>query len=313
MNIILKNRWVVLGFRVILGGIFLAASISKILDMNGFVNTVVGYELIPRTLAEIYGWIVPWVELFIGWSLVLGVLPRLSAAISIPLVISFAIASSYALEKFPDSICGCFGNFIALSHPVSLTIDGIMFILAIVLLVNKQPELLTVGQWLNRINPDLKSQKKSSYYIVMLGVVVLAMAITAAVSYGIESLTSNTDSTVGTVNIPSPLVDSLSEHLKVGKPVLFYVYAEGCSSCEAAEPVIEEVAGEFSTTIACIKVDYYHYPNQLIEMGITSTPTIWVITGQNPDGSFNLAKIFKGSVEREELRSALDSAVKLLR
>jgi uncharacterized membrane protein YphA (DoxX/SURF4 family)/thiol-disulfide isomerase/thioredoxin len=309
---IFKNKWVLLAFRVILGGIFLAASISKILDMNGFVNTVVGYELIPCTLAEIYGWIVPWVELFLGWSLILGVFTRIAAAVSILLVISFAIASSYALEKFPDSICGCFGSFIALSHPVSLVIDGIMFLLALAILTNKQPEFLTIGQWFNRINPNLKSQRKSSYYIGLLGVVVLSMAVTAAVSHGVESLTSHIDNTVEVVaNIPPPLADSVSKQLEAGKPVLFYVYAEGCASCEAIKPTIEEVVGEFSTNVAYLKIDYYQYTAQLTEMGIKSTPTIWIITGQNTDGTFIIANIFDQSVESKQLRKALDSAIKL--
>ncbi|MDO9334384.1 MAG: MauE/DoxX family redox-associated membrane protein [Dehalococcoidales bacterium] len=316
MNIILKNKWVVLAFRVILGGIFLAASISKILDRSGFVSTVVGYELIPRTLAEVYGWVIPWVELYIGCSLVLGVLPRVSAAMSIPLVISFAVASSYALEKFPDSICGCFGSFIALSHPVSLTIDGIMFLLALAILVNKNTEFVTIGQWFNRLNPSFRRDKKVRYYTNLLGVMVLAMLSIVLVSYGIESLmlkTATNSWSEERANILSPLAEKVSEQLKEGKPVLLYVFAEGCSSCETAEPIIEELAGDYSATVAYIKIDYYQYSAQVLEMGIKTTPTVWVIIRQNPDGSFTLANRFDGSLEREELRSALDSAVKLLR
>ncbi len=316
MNIILKNKWVVLAFRVMLGGIFLAASISKILDRSGFVSTVVAYDLIPRTLAEVYGWVIPWVELYIGCSLVLGVLPRVSAAMSIPLVISFAVASSYALEKFPGSICGCFGSFIALSHPVSLTIDGVMFLLALAILVNKQPEFLTIGQVFDQVNPSYRGKMKVRYYASLIGLVALAMLGTALISYGVESLTSRVDTgnnTEEVVNITAPLADRVSIPLKEGKPVLLYVFAEGCSSCETAEPIIEELAGDYSATVAYIKIDYYQYSAQVLEMGIKTTPTVWVIIRQNPDGSFTLANRFDGSLEREELRSALDSAVKLLR
>jgi len=313
---ILKNKWILLAFRVILGGIFLAASISKILDMNGFVDTVVGYDLIPRTLSEIYGWIVPWVELFLGWALILGVFPRISAVVSILLVISFAIASSYALEKFPDSICGCFGSFIALSHPISLVIDSIMFLLALAILTNKQQEFLTIGQWFNRINPNLKSQKKSSYYIGLLGIVSLVTAGTTSVSYCVDWLVSsfNGEGTiVEVVDIPAPLAVTMSQQLIVGKPVLFYVYAEGCASCEAIKPTIEEVVGEFRSTVAYLKIDYYQYTTQLTEMGIKSPPTIWIITGQNADGSFNISARLDSSMNYEQLRKALDNAIKLLR
>jgi uncharacterized membrane protein YphA (DoxX/SURF4 family)/thiol-disulfide isomerase/thioredoxin len=313
MNTILRNKWILLIFRLVLGAIFLAASISKIVDMNGFVNTVVGYELLPQTLAEIYGWIVPWVELFIGWALILGVFTRISAGVSILLTISFAIASSYALEKSPDSICGCFGSFIPLSHPVSLTIDGIMFLLALAILINKNPVFLTVGQWINRFNPDLKNQRKSSYYIILFGVVVLMMAGTSAVSYGIDLTTSQSSNTTETINIPVPLDEIVGAQLNAGKPVLFYVYAEGCSSCEEIKPTIEAVTGEFSNTVAYIKIDYYQYTTQLTEMGINSTPTIWIINRQNTDGSFSLANRFDSSVESAQLRESLNKAIKSFR
>jgi len=313
MKTILRNKWVLLSFRLVLGGIFLAASISKIVDMQGFVDTVVGYDLIPQTLAEIYGWIVPWVELFIGWSLILGVFTRISAVVSILLTISFAIASTYALEKSPDSICGCFGSFIPLSHTVSLTIDGIMFILALVILINKNPEFLTAGQWINRINPEFKSQRKSSYYIILFGIVALMMAGTSAISYGVELTTSSNNNTAEAVNIPVPLDEIIGAQLNAGKPVLFYVYAEGCSSCEEVKPTIEEVTGEFSKTVAYIKIDYYQYTAQLTEMGIKSTPTIWIITGRNADGSFDLANRFGSSIDSAQLREALNKAIKLFR
>lgn len=287
-----------------------AASISKILDMSGFTNTVVGYHLIPDALAEIYGWIVPWVELYLGASLILGVLPRVSAAISILLTASFAIASTYALEQSPGSTCGCFGSFIALSHPVSLTIDGVMFLAALVILTNKGPEFMTLGQKFSRINPTLREEKKTSYFVSLIGTVALVMAVVAAISFVVDSLISDkTGVTLEQVNIPSPISDKVSASLLQGKPVLLYVFAEGCSSCEAAQPIAEEVVQSFGDKISYIKVDYYQYTSQLIEMGIESTPTIWVITGQNPDGSFNLLKRFGSSVERQGLKGAIDKAL----
>jgi len=316
MNKILQNKWLVLSCRVALGAILLAASISKILDMTGFVNTVVGYGLIPTTLAQIYGWIVPWVELYLGCSLILGVLPRVLAAISILLTASFAIASTYALEKSPDSTCGCFGSFIALSHPVSLTIDGIMFLMALVILVNRSPEFLTLGERFNRINPNLRTEKKGSYYISLIGTVFLLMALVAAVSYGVDSLVSSVNEAgmaEEKVNILPPISDMVSKPLQEGKPVMLYVFAEGCSSCEIVKPIVEETAREYQDTVAYIKIDYYQYTSQLIEMGIVSTPTVWVITSQNTNGTYNLLEKFGGSLEREDLKNALDKAVSLLR
>ena len=71
----LNSRWLIPSFRISLAGIFPAASISKMVDRSGFVSTVVGYGLLPRYFAQAYGWVIPWVELYLGCSLVLGVCP----------------------------------------------------------------------------------------------------------------------------------------------------------------------------------------------------------------------------------------------
>lgn len=317
MSNFLENRWILLVFRIMLGGIFFVASISKIMDMSGFVDTVVGYDLISQTLAEIYGWVMPWVELYMGCSLILGIFPRISAGISIPVVFSFAIASSYAIEKFPDSICGCFGSLIVLSHPVSLTIDAFMFLLALAILAGKQQEFLTIGQWFNRINPNLKSQKKLSYYTCLLGVVALTIGVTAAISYGVESIITQDNSidsyTIEAVDIPTPIADKVITQLQQDKPVLLYVFAEGCASCETTEPVVEEAVEEYDEKIAYMKIDYYQYTGEVTVMGITSAPTIWLITGQNNDGTFILVKRYTGIVESKELKDTIESAVEMTR
>jgi thiol-disulfide isomerase/thioredoxin/uncharacterized membrane protein YphA (DoxX/SURF4 family) len=314
MNKFVQNKWFPFGCRLLLGVILFVASFLKILDMSSFVDTVVGYHLIPDNLAQIYGWAIPWVELYLGASIILGVLPRISAAISIPLIASFAIASTYALEKAPGSTCGCFGSFITLSHPVSLIIDGVMFLAALVILTNKGPEFLTLGQQFNRINPTLREKKKASYFVSLVGIVALVMAAVAAISYVVDSLASiaeTSDITVEQVSIPSPISDKISTPLQRGTPVLLYMFAEGCSACETTQPVLEEVVAGYSDKISYIKVDYYQYTGELIEMGIVSTPTIWLITGKNQDGSFDLLERFGGSIEREGLRNAIDKALNL--
>jgi len=115
------------------------------------------------------------------------------------------------------------------------------------------------------------------------------------------------------VNILSPISDMVSKPLQEGKPVMLYVFAERCSSCEIVKPIIEETAREYQDTVAYFNIDYYQFTSQLIEMGIVSTPTVWVITSQNTNGTFNLLEKFGGSLEREDLKNALDKAVSLLR
>jgi len=312
MKTVLNNRWLIPAFRLLLGGIFLAASISKILDRSGFVSTVAGYGLLPRPLAEAYGWAIPWVELCLGSSLLLGVMPRLSAAISLPVIASFVVASGYALVKAPGSTCGCFGNFIVLSHPVSLTIDAAMLLLSASILFSRRPEFLTAGQVIDRINPRYRREVKACYYSSLLVILALGMVAITLMAYGGQKLSVQAmvlPVKPQSVLIPPPFSESVSASLKQGKPVLVFVYFQGCSACEDATPIVRQLADEYAANATYLPIDYDKYTQQVLEMGVSATPTVYVVTRDNEDGTFGVAKSFTGSIEMEPLKAALQKAV----
>ena len=91
---IVNNRWLIFALRVALGGIFIAASVTKLSHQAEFINIVTSYGILPDSLARLYALIVPWAELVIGCSLVLGLFTRFAAALSIPLIVSFIVAST---------------------------------------------------------------------------------------------------------------------------------------------------------------------------------------------------------------------------
>jgi len=312
MKTVLNSRWLIPAFRLVLGGIFLAASISKILDRSGFVSTVVGYGLLPRSLAEAYGWTMPWVELYLGCSLVLGILPRFSAAVSLPVIVSFVVASSYALVKAPGSVCGCFGNFIVLSHPVSLTIDGVMLLLSAAILLSRRPEFFTAGQVVDRVNPRYHREVKAFFYSSLMVVAVLAMGVVALASYGGQKLSAQAmASSVKpiTVKIPAPFSETVSASLNLRKPVMVFIYFQGCSACEDATPIVRQLADEYAASVTYLPIDYEKYTQQVLEMSVSATPTVYMVTRDNADGTFDVAQSIVGSVEMDSLRTALQKAV----
>lgn len=311
MKTYFNSRWLIPVLRILLGGVFLTASISKILDRSDFVSTVVGYGLLPHPLAEAYGWVMPSVELYLGCSLVLGALPRLSAASSLPVIVSFVVASSYALVKAPGSVCGCFGNFIALSHPVSLTIDAVMFLAAVTILFSKRPEFFTAGQVIERVNLHFHREAKAFYYPGLIGVLALVMGVVTLASFGGQELTqaSGQPQTALTVKIPAPFAEPASASLKQAKPVLIFVYFQGCSACENATPIIRQLADDFAATVTYSPIDYDKYTQQVLDMGVTATPTVYIVTRDNSDGTFEVTQSFTGSVEKDTLKAALQKAV----
>ncbi len=174
------NRWLVFASRLVLGDIFIAASISKLQYQAKFIDTVISYGILPDSLAQFYGFIIPWVELFIGCALVLGIFSRFASAISIPLVISFVVANVYGSIFSIADTCGCFGPLVALSRPVSLVVDLLMLLMAgQLLLYRAAAEFLGIGSLLSERNLGLGRrgrfifEKTSKFAIVAIAMVVV--------------------------------------------------------------------------------------------------------------------------------------------
>jgi uncharacterized membrane protein YphA (DoxX/SURF4 family) len=109
---VIRNKYLLLSIRLILGGIFILAAIGKIPEAAEFVDVVTGFGLLPWRLAEVYGIVLPWGELVTGVCLVLGIFPRLAAGIGILMIASFIVANGtavYSYEQYTD-YCSCFGN-----------------------------------------------------------------------------------------------------------------------------------------------------------------------------------------------------------
>ena len=144
---IFTGEKVLLASRIILGSIFIAASVGKLFNPDQFTTLVASYNILPYGLSTVYGYLVPWIELFIGTFLILGLFTRFVSALSIPIIISFIIANSFKLLIGAGGSCGCFGDVIPLTLPQSLNIDALMLLLTIPLIVRKT-RLLSVGHWL---------------------------------------------------------------------------------------------------------------------------------------------------------------------
>lgn len=180
----INNRWTWLTLRLLLGGLFIFTSIPKIAEIDEFVGTIIGYGILPTGLAETAGRILPWVELYIGCSLMLGIFVRSTSALILPLSIIFGAAGIYAMVTSFGISCGCFGAFIQISHPIQLAIDGIMLVLALVLVTRKGKEFLVLGQVFDRITPGFRrllSRTSSIVAMVIPGVVLLG-----GYAFGIE-------------------------------------------------------------------------------------------------------------------------------
>jgi uncharacterized membrane protein YphA (DoxX/SURF4 family) len=77
-----NTRWLNLLLRMALGGIFIVSAVLKIPHQSEFIQVVFSYGVLPYGLVELYGTVLPWIELILGLALVLGLFPRLNAGLS---------------------------------------------------------------------------------------------------------------------------------------------------------------------------------------------------------------------------------------
>ncbi len=94
--------------RILVGGIFIYASVDKLLAPTAFAAAIANYQLLPQGLINPVAVWLPWLELFVGLGLVSGKLIRGAAAIATTLMGIFTVAVAYSYIRGLDINCGCF-------------------------------------------------------------------------------------------------------------------------------------------------------------------------------------------------------------
>lgn len=107
---LLENKILTLIARIILGGLFIIASLDKIIDPNAFATSILNYRVIGESLSMLVATILPWLELICGLGLVFGFYARANAGIITTLLICFIILIVSALVRGLDISCGCFSQ-----------------------------------------------------------------------------------------------------------------------------------------------------------------------------------------------------------
>jgi len=146
----LTHRYLTLVTRLVLGGVFLFAGAAKLGQLPDFVRLVYQYGVLPwYSLAQVYGYALPFVEVAIGLFLILGLLLRISSAGSILVVVSFVVAKSVALANGMNMTCGCFGEAAEMLVSQSLVIDFFDLAMGVQILFHRG-EFLALGPWLKQ-------------------------------------------------------------------------------------------------------------------------------------------------------------------
>ena len=102
--------WVGLVARLVLAGVWFAASVPKLVNLEASVVAVRGYQILPYELAVVVGYLLPIVELILGLLLLLGLFTRPAAVLTGLIMIVFIAGIAQAWARGLAIDCGCFGG-----------------------------------------------------------------------------------------------------------------------------------------------------------------------------------------------------------
>jgi len=98
---------VLLLLRFALGGVFIYYATPKIVAPDLFAADVFNYHLLPPWGVNTLALVLPWLELYTGVFLVLGVWSRAAATLMAGLLVVFLVAFTSAKLRGYDIACGC--------------------------------------------------------------------------------------------------------------------------------------------------------------------------------------------------------------
>ena len=132
----------VLVCRLVVGTVFIYASLDKLAHPQAFAEAISHYRLVPYSLLHLSAQLLPVVEMVVGSALVLGFWRRGAALITGLLTLIFMIAITSALVRGLDISCGCFDT--DGGHSVGLDLlwrDGILLLMCLPPLLSSRPGL----------------------------------------------------------------------------------------------------------------------------------------------------------------------------
>ena len=110
-NLFLKAQpWIGTLARITLGGVLFVAGYLKAGSPDKSQMAVRAYEVLPISLANPIGLVLPYAEVGLGLLLILGVYIRVSAVLGGAIMVVFIAAISQAWARGLTIDCGCFGG-----------------------------------------------------------------------------------------------------------------------------------------------------------------------------------------------------------
>lgn len=117
-----------LAARLIVGAVLVYAGASKVsAPAEEFALVIQSYDVVPVSVALPMAGLLPWVELLVGWALLLGVeTPAASGAALAMFGVFLTALVSVIARGIPIPNCGCFGDAAHFTPHQALLFDSVM-------------------------------------------------------------------------------------------------------------------------------------------------------------------------------------------
>lgn len=106
----IRNKFVLYAFRLIIGGLFIYAGVIKIADPLGFARDIQNYRILPPAVCLFIALVLPWFEALSGAFLIVGIFKQTSAWLLSFLLAGFIVLVIITMARGLDVDCGCFGS-----------------------------------------------------------------------------------------------------------------------------------------------------------------------------------------------------------
>jgi uncharacterized membrane protein YphA (DoxX/SURF4 family) len=104
------NKYILLFFRLVVGGVFIWAGLSKIFDPLDFAQNIANYKIFSQSVSLFLALIIPWIEVICGLLVVLGIFRESASFILSCSLVVFLGLIIVTLIRGLDIDCGCFGS-----------------------------------------------------------------------------------------------------------------------------------------------------------------------------------------------------------
>ena len=125
----ITSEYLSLILRLVVGIIFIYASMTKIPYPAEFAKNVEAYRLFPFWSINVIAVFLPWMEMICGIFLIIGLMTRASAAVLAVLTAGFTISLTINVVRGSPISCGCFDSVGAQIGWYDVIRDFVLFLL----------------------------------------------------------------------------------------------------------------------------------------------------------------------------------------